>query len=126
MDADGNCLDVKTPKFLLQPLVENSILHNKILPNQYLNISISVRELDGMLKIIVQDDGAGIDPETLDQLRNGLASTDFPRGRNGFRLNNVNRRIKLFYGPEYGLQIESVMGCTQNIIELPVEMPCDT
>lgn len=44
------------------------------------------------------------------------------KGKNGFGLSNVNRRLKLFYGTEYGLEMRSVPGCTENVIILPVDI----
>ncbi len=49
-------------------------------------------------------------------------SSSMQKGKNGFGLSNVNRRLKLFYGTEYGLEMRSVPGCTENVIILPVDI----
>lgn len=123
IDAGEECLDITIPKFLLQPLVENSIIHSRVANSSQLELALSAHTLNGSLEIVVQDNGIGIDPDTLEQLRQSLASEDMPKGKNGFGMNNVNRRIKLFYGAAYGLSIESEQGCTRNIIRLPYKLP---
>lgn len=123
MDVEEECLDMPIPKFLLQPLVENSILHSKIAIDQNaLQIDIRIRQQGGNLCMVIQDNGSGIDAETLASIQEGLANNTMQKGKNGFGLSNVNRRLKLFYGNEYGLEIQSAPGCTRNIIVLPIDI----
>ena len=74
----------------------------------------SVRELGSrlpgdLLQIQVEDNGAGIAPERLAEIRTLLASDsgDTVIGEGGYGISNVNQRIKLYYGEEYGLSIDS-------------------
>lgn len=121
MNVEEECLDYPIPKFLLQPLVENSILHSRANQVQTpLQIDVSIHKENDFLHIIVRDNGSGIEPETLQNLQNALAADSLERGKIGFGLGNVNRRLKLFYGSSYGLQIRSVPGCTENVIRLPI------
>lgn len=66
--------------------------------------------------------GDGVDDQMLAAIREGLANNTMQKGKNGFGLSNVNRRLKLFYGNEYGLDFQSRPGCTENIIVLPVDI----
>lgn len=121
MDVEKECLDYPIPKFLLQPLIENSILHSRSSQQQTpLKIEVFIHREKAFLHIVVRDNGSGIEPETLKNLQNALAADSLERGKIGFGLGNVNRRLKLFYGSSYGLQIRSIPGCTENIIHLPI------
>lgn len=93
----------KLPKLLIQPFVENAILHGferKIGPG---TVSLTV-ELAGdgnSLLVTVEDDGAGMDEETLSLLRESLVSDNIqlPSSRKtGMGITNVERRMRLFYG----------------------------
>jgi two-component system sensor histidine kinase YesM len=93
-------------KLTLQPLVENAILHGilKKEPKKG-RVMIFAGEEDDKLALAVRDNGAGIQEEKLnDFLRSGFGS------RNGYGLSNINERIKLYYGEQYGLRIESKQG----------------
>lgn len=121
MDVDEECLDYPIPKFLLQPLVENSILHSRTSQQQaLLQVDVLIHKENDFLHIVVRDNGSGIEPETLKNLQDALAADSLERGKIGFGLGNVNRRLKLFYGSSYGLQLRSVPGCTENVIRLPI------
>ncbi|WP_429373975.1 sensor histidine kinase [Paenibacillus sp. DS2015] len=91
------------PKLTLQPLVENAI-HYALEPRiEPCRIRIIVSEKDGGILISVQDDGAGMDSEFLTQLFGGKVKT---RGQ-GIGLSNIEERIKLTFGNEWGIHIES-------------------
>lgn len=93
-------------KILLQPLVENSILHGiNRKPSQSGQIWISARMCSGDLAVSVRDDGAGMPEKTLGQIRETLKSPHAPS--RCFGLWNMNQRILLYYGKEHGLMIES-------------------
>lgn len=107
-------------KLILQPLVENAIYHGiKNLEDGGL-ITIDGIVSDGVLTLTVFDNGPGITPEKLGVLRRQLASMERPPETGvgkGYGLFNVNERIKLTFGPEYGVFIESEQtGCTVRII----------
>jgi two-component system sensor histidine kinase YesM len=96
-------------KLTLQPLVENALYHG--IKNKRKGGVIVVRgRLDGdLLQIEVEDNGIGMTQEQLAQIRMLLdtESGDAVVGENGYGITNVNQRIKLYYGQEYGLVIES-------------------
>jgi len=89
---------------LIQPIVENSIIHG--LENKPGGgfVQVAVNAKNDMLRIDVTDNGIGMKPEKLEKLRNDLASGE-SSGNGHIGLVNVNRRIKLYYGQEFGLSI---------------------
>ena len=101
-----NTLDCKILKFLLQPLVENSIIHGvEPLEGQGL-ITVKAYLYDKKLVMSVTDNGVGIG----DDERKGLLNRERPSKSNfsGIGLLNVEERIKLYFGEQYGIHIESM------------------
>jgi sensor histidine kinase YesM len=114
--------DLPIPKFLLQPLIENSIVHGKITPGEsHLSIRIDIAPENDEIVMRVSDNGIGIDPDTLEMLRCAIMDESVGDKSFGYGLRNVNRRIKLFYGDDYGLDIESSDGQTINTIRIPID-----
>ena len=98
----------RVPKLLLQPIVENAIFHGFPESDSLIDISVFVCELNGVLRIEVSDTGCGIDQDTLEKLRNGTYTAH--QKMSGVGLNNIDQRLKLMYGPAYGLEIRSTVG----------------
>lgn len=99
-----SCRSLTVPKMLLQPLAENAVIHG--LENRRegtLYISAHTQEDD--LLVIVQDDGEGMSPERLDDIRRMLEEETPDSGQIGLR--NIHRRIRLSCGEKYGLTIDS-------------------
>ncbi|CAH1192328.1 hypothetical protein PAECIP111891_00267 [Paenibacillus allorhizoplanae] len=95
-----------TIKLLLQPIVENAIFHGiQKKPDQKGVIRIIGIKDDQIIKIRIIDDGAGMDRETVTKLEAGLIEADNHSG--GYGLKNITQRIKLYYGEEYGMKIDS-------------------
>ena len=115
--VDENCLNLLVPKLILQPIVENSIIYGMEDGSQELHIEITAKQNAGQLTIEVQDDGPGIDPEVLKTiLSNDSSKSKFSK----VGLNNVNQRIKLYFGGDYGLEIETEKGKgTSVVVNLP-------
>ncbi len=105
------------PKLIIQPLIENSIKHGFDRKGELL-VTVLAEMRDGQLVITITDNGAGISPEKLEQIRSSLAQKqDY---NNNIGLYNVNRRIRLTYGAPYGLSLESTEGCGTTVrITLP-------
>lgn len=102
-------------KFLLQPLVENSIHHAFGNHVGIRRICLSVRRQGaGDIVISVRDNGCGIEPDALERINEELKITDtrtlVTNVDKGIGLRNVNARIKNYYGFDYGLFIESKAG----------------
>lgn len=117
INAQAETLDCIVPKLLLQPVIENSIKYG--FRNQE-TLCIQIRTfITDRLHIAVVDDGFGMLPEKLDQMRSILKENKKDSGH--FGLYNIHRRLKLMYGDEYGLQINSEIGRGTRIsMTLPV------
>lgn len=103
--AEEQALSCQTLKLLLQPLVENAIYHGieYMVDEGHIHISASVK--DGKLLFEVRDNGLGIPPEKLEQLLTGQVRSE---EGSGVGVRNVQQRIKLSFGDEYGLHVESI------------------
>jgi len=127
INADSNLLNAKIPRLSLQPLVENAILHGlrEKRGDRLVTIEVSVGD---NLRIIVTDNGRGANAETLNNLLAGGTGADRRTAGAGqdaeagapIGLRNINERLKLLYGGEYGLYAESVEGeYFRTILEFP-------
>jgi two-component system, LytTR family, sensor kinase len=102
-------LDRLVPSMLLQPLIENSIRHGLATKVDGGMIRVRSYLADGRLHLVVEDDGVGI-PET-------RLATLFEQG---IGVSNVNERMKVLYGPDYRMWIDSKPGeGTRTGIEIP-------
>lgn len=117
-NIDEGCLEHTVPKLILQPIVENSIIHGMEDDEHDLNISINGFVKDERLIVEVLDDGPGIEDDIIkDILNNASDKNKFSK----VGLNNVNQRIKLYCGSEFGLKIETELGAgTKVVVTLPV------
>ncbi|BBH20343.1 sensor histidine kinase [Paenibacillus baekrokdamisoli] len=110
MDVAPECLDVPLPKLILQPIVENAVIHglDKLKDRSKASIRIEVRMDKGVLFIDVIDNGIGMDEASVERI---TASFTEGSGRSrSIGLNNVNSRLALRFGPLYGLRIRSEVG----------------
>ncbi|MUT68265.1 HAMP domain-containing protein [Paenibacillus sp. NEAU-GSW1] len=101
------------PRFLLQPLIENSIVHGASAVLRPVHILLQARETEREVTIDVSDNGNGIPTEKLLELRERLSRHDELRKAEepvGVGLKNVNERVKRFYGGESRLEIISEPG----------------
>ncbi|KIL39440.1 hypothetical protein SD70_19885 [Gordoniibacillus kamchatkensis] len=101
------------PALLIQPVVENAVIHGCENKREKTDIRITCGTSEERLTIVVEDSGKGMDEETLSRLRQKLSEPGAQQGRQspgggaGIGLVNVNQRIKWNYGPEYGLEVDS-------------------
>ena len=102
--VDDDMPNVKILKLLLQPLVENSLYHGIKNTRERGKITVSIEKEGGKLRFAVADNGIGMKPDVLDALRHEI---NYGTGEKGYGLFNVNRRLKLFYGLQDGIEIES-------------------
>lgn len=111
----GECL---IPKITLQPIVENAIYHGIKNKRGKGNIKVTGKQEGDIVKFVVEDNGAGMTKEHLQKI---LEEQQGER-KQGFGMANVNERIQLYYGREYGIQIESELGeGTKVIISVPIK-----
>ena len=118
--------DFLIPKLTLQPLVENAILHAFQAQSTPGTITIRLERTDGVVKITVSDDGCGMELDALCALRERLkeesqgAYKKLEKDTTGIALENINKRIKLFFGEDYGLHVYSLpLAGTDIVITLP-------
>lgn len=112
---DEELLDHKIMKLTLQPIVENAIHHGRTDDVEVFHILIRLYGQDGKTIIEIIDDGKGISPEKMMELQESM---DHSEG--GYGLRNVNIRLKMQYGNEYGINLESELGFGTKVrIELP-------
>ena len=108
-DIDPETLDRLVPSMLLQPLIENSIRHGLATKVDGGMIRVRSYLADGRLHLVVEDDGVGIPEARL--------ATMFEQG---IGVSNVNERMKVLYGPDYRMWIDSKPGeGTRTGIEIP-------
>lgn len=124
-------LDIHLPKMTLQPIVENAIMHgieSKIDGGQ-ITIRITMTQRDVIIKC--SDTGVGMAPLKLEQLNHQLrhAALYIPdintdRQRNGgIAMQNVNRRLRLYFGEEYGIEVYSIEGMGTDVeVRIPLMM----
>lgn len=125
IDVEEELYQYTILKLVLQPLVENAIYHGIKEKETMSEISILAQKMDDTegnewAQFVVEDNGMGIPPEKLDAINEGLeeGTTD---NRDGYGIFNVNERIKLYYGEEYGLYYESREGeWTRAVLTIPI------
>ncbi|WP_322924741.1 sensor histidine kinase [Paenibacillus campi] len=91
-------VEVKMPSLIIQPLVENAIVHGILKGRGSGTVTLAVKDCSNSVEISVEDTGTGIDPDIIAKVYDG----SMPENRIG--LSNVHQRVKLIYGE--GLQIE--------------------
>lgn len=118
---DKNILNYKVPKLTIQPIVENAVYHGLEKKKEKGKVMIKAFATDTRLSINIIDDGLGISMERLKVLNKNLylgqASDPNEESdrKQSIGLYNVNQRIKLYYGDEFGLRIQSVEGKKTNV-----------
>lgn len=101
----------KTLKLLLQPLVENAIYHGIKNKDGVGEICVCVVEEKSGISLAVRDTGIGMSRKQVETLQKSLDTLQRPQtSQKGYGLFNVNERVKLFYGAEYGVKVDSRQG----------------
>ncbi|MDQ6422984.1 sensor histidine kinase [Paenibacillus sp. LHD-117] len=118
IDFDLNTKSFYIPRLTIQPLIENAVIHAFHEVGAEARISITGTMEHSIVLIRVTDNGAGIQPGRLTELKDSLLSDNSPQG--SIALYNVNQRLKLLYGESCGLDITSELGVgTTALIRLP-------
>lgn len=113
-------MNLYVPKFILQPIIENSVTHGFSEKTDLCRIDIVGEIVQNELVIIVKDNGTGISHEKLESLKKMLASGG-AYSEKSIGLNNVNTRIKLIYGSKYGVDVfNGEKTGTQVMIYIPI------
>ncbi len=101
--------DCRILKLTLQPLVENSLYHGIKYKRAKGKITIEGGEDGELIRFSVRDNGVGMEKEELERLREEI-SRPCKETKKGFGLANVNERIRMNFGMQYGMEIHSVKG----------------
>lgn len=115
---DEDILSCETIKLILQPVIENAILHGiQGRPEQCGNIKVKGFKKEDTLLFLIEDDGIGIKPEILEKLPAGIESSSVS---GGYGIKNVHERIQLYFGEKYRLVYKSTYGAGTSVeITLP-------
>lgn len=120
IEASVRKQEYKILSLLLQPIVENAFIHGLEEKKEKGTIIIDILENDECLIVKVKDDGVGIEPEKLEKINHKLALSEENNGKS-IGMINVNQRIKINYGKQYGLSIESEFGKGTTVtLSLPI------
>lgn len=99
-----------TLRFILQPIVENAILHGLVKQTTTGTLELSVWEEEDSLMIRVEDDGVGMDIQEVEELNRSIHVADnLTKTGLNIGIRNVNQRIKLACGDQYGITIKSTL-----------------
>ncbi|MGI2295518.1 cache domain-containing sensor histidine kinase [Paenibacillus sp. GXUN7292] len=116
IEVEERWLKTLVPKMILQPIVENAVKYGLEPLNRSGVLRVYSRHAAGKLEIIVEDDGVGMEQETLERVVHSLAGRENAEKagnereeRRSIGLLNVHRRISLMFGESYGLQIQSTL-----------------
>ncbi len=120
LDIEEEAKQFMIPRFIIQPLVENSVLHgfdsNDICATVRIDVHLEGKEL----LLCVTDDGKGLSPEKIEEILSTERKSE--RSLNKIGVYNVNQRIKLTYGKEHAIKIDSMEGCyTKVTIRIPAQ-----
>lgn len=126
-DEDFSILDCKMPKLTLQPIIENAVIHGLERKLGNGSVCINVSASDNMLVIRILDDGIGMDEITVNNINEKM---NLPHANHLFNetssnesigLLNVNSRIKIMFGDEYGLRLNSIKNFGTSVyVHLPL------
>ena len=97
-------------KLTLQPIIENALYHGIKNKRGLGKITVTAEDMGEEIRFIVEDNGIGMKEETLERLRNVIDGKEVGDNEGGFGLVNVQERIKLYYGLQYGITFESNYG----------------
>ena len=116
-DISDEVLDKPAIRFLLQPLVENSVFHGLEESLDPGTVSTKVSMSGDRIEIVVEDNGVGMDEDTLEAVREMI---DNPGDSASIGLSNIVQRLRLFYDDDYQITVDSEEGKgTRIVISLP-------
>lgn len=101
INIQENLNDPLTVKFILQPLVENAIVHGIAEKKGHGNVVISIYVSEQTLIYDIRDDGCGADPERISEILNQKLKKE--NSLEGFALGNIQARLQMRYGEKYGI-----------------------
>lgn len=118
-DIDKSLYSCKIPRLVLQPLIENAIYHGIIPKCSHGLIQVKICSDANQLSILVSDDGVGMAQDRLENLTKEIEQDSFINCKH-VGIKNINQRIKLIYGSEFGIKIDSSNGWTTIYLTVPI------
>lgn len=118
---DGDLRHYRIPKITLQPLVENALYHGIKNKRGKGIITISGKRIEDKIYLSVSDNGQGMTKQRLYEINTGICQEENKGQTQFYGLYNVNERLQLYYGKNFGLQIKSEH---KEGTEVIVVMPC--
>lgn len=119
VEISPDVMDIKIHKLLLQPFVENAIIHGFAQKQDEYILTVRMGRGDDKLNVTIEDNGAGIDEETLAKLNNKEAIED--KARNHVGVKNALSRLSMYYEQKENVLIESKLGEGTTItISIPI------
>lgn len=112
VEMDEELLRCKIPKFMLQPVVENSILHGYEYGRGGVTplIHVTIGQVEDQVEIVITDNGNGILREKLEQLNRGMAIDENTRQFSHIGIVNIANRLHLLYGEKGRIKVDSIQG----------------
>jgi two-component system sensor histidine kinase YesM len=125
LDVNSELLQCLVPKLCIQPLLENAVLHGMDGRDSGV-VQVRIGRIGQNIYISVEDNGVGIPPQRLEQVRliiyGDVVNAEKLLNRSYSALRNVHQRLELIYGKQYGLTINSVEGrYTRTEMLLPMQ-----
>lgn len=118
-DISEEIMDYRIIKICLQPIIENAVYHGLKPKGKDGQLKITGYGRDDAIEFIVADNGVGMSAEKLGILNERLKEADY-MGESHIGLYNINKRIKIIFGEEYGIRVESEMNTgTKTVVTLP-------
>lgn len=108
IDIEERYMSYAVPKLILQPIVENVIKHALDNLDRDKLVGISARKKDNNLELTIFDNGKGMSEEKLHEICDKLQTNESQDEFESIGIQNVNQRLLLLFGDEYGLQIRSI------------------
>ncbi len=130
VDVAAAGFHVKVPRFILQPLVENALIHGLSRSAGTIRIETEIKDDERFLNLSVEDDGSGMEADALARLRERLSSDSFvteqemepaATGISGIGVANVAERMRIMFGDAFSMIINSEPGKgTRIIMQIPI------
>ncbi len=122
VDVDEEILQYKISKLLLQPFVENAVVHGLEQKKTGGYVAIHGRRVENRMEFVIEDDGVGMDQEEADALLEASPEEAYPSLRMGhYAIRNIKERLSLRYGDDYKMEIRSQKGKgTRVTIDIPI------
>lgn len=128
LEKDESILDVKIPSMILQPIVENAMMHGLGDMENTGTIWLKAQRSGLFAELSIKDNGKGMSKERIKEVLSGQARNkngeeSINKGRsNGIAINNIISRLSIFYNQENIMSINSEIGCgTEVVLRIPLD-----